>query len=119
MRHVDHPHHAEGDGETNGGEQQHRSLRQAEQQIVAEVVQVDEVVDGVEPLSRCSNHLRRARGCVDQPLHRASHCRLKPVPHGRQLHQNALVIANGKGGDDEAVFEGRPGTGVGLRVQRR
>ena len=27
--HVDHPHHPEGDGETDGGEQQHRAERQA------------------------------------------------------------------------------------------
>ena len=34
MRHVDHAHHAEGDGEADGGEQQHRAEREAEPDVL-------------------------------------------------------------------------------------
>ena len=48
MRHVDHPHHAEGDREADGGEQQHRTEAHALEETAKQPPARDRIVDGVE-----------------------------------------------------------------------
>ena len=46
VRHVDDAHHAEGDGEADGGQQQHRAEREAVPEVLRHVPGGEAVVDG-------------------------------------------------------------------------
>ena len=56
VRHVDDAHHAEGDGEADGGEQQHRAERQAVPEVLRHVPGGEPVVDGGDGLGRGPLH---------------------------------------------------------------
>ena len=59
MRHIDDAHHAEGDGEADRGEQQHRGRRHAE----------DQVLDDAEPdQARFDRSLGAERGGLDRRI---------------------------------------------------
>ena len=63
MRHVDDAHHAEGDGEADGGEQQHRAEREAVPDVLAGVPEREVAVDRAMPaLPPCGSPRSRRRG---------------------------------------------------------
>ena len=62
VRHVDDAHDAEGDGEADGGEQQHRAQRQAVPEVLHHRPPLQVLVDGGDGVGRRALHVRRQVG---------------------------------------------------------
>ncbi len=58
MGHVDHAHHAKGDGQTDGRQQQDRAQAQTEKQVFNEAVERDAALDRVECILRLGSQFR-------------------------------------------------------------
>ncbi len=99
MRHVDDAHHAEGDGQTNGGEQQHRAERQAVPGILHRGPQRQAALNGGGRARRSACNRRR----------------LVSAQPGQQ-RQRFLIAARLDGGDGFELFEIG---GIGLEQQDR
>ena len=50
MGHVDHAHHAEGDGQADGGQQQDRAQAEAKEYVLDETVELDAALNGFNRL---------------------------------------------------------------------
>ena len=53
MGHVDHAHHAEGDGQADGGQQQDRAQAEAEEHVFDKAVETDAALNGLDRLGSC------------------------------------------------------------------
>lgn len=57
VSHIDHAHHTKGDGQTDGGKQQHRAQAQAKEKLVDKGVELDLLFDSHQRFLRRLLHL--------------------------------------------------------------
>ena len=99
MRHVDNAHHAEGDGEADSGEQQHRAERKAIPCVLRHRPHGKAVVDRADGVGRGARHGRRL------------------IRRQSRQHRQRILIAAGADHRDRIDLVGF--AGVGLRQHDR